>query len=238
MIKAIIIEDEILAREKLRFFLEDFPNIQVVEECGDAITALEALQKHTPDLLFLDIQLPGISGIELLRSIRKHSPNVIFTTAFENYAIEAFDFKTVGYLLKPFDRQRFRAAILKALEKLEESVVNPAIKNKIAVRKEGEKGKYIMLNTPEINHIQSNGNSVLIYTDAELFIMNSTLENLENILGSELFERVHRTVIVNKEKIVEIENLSNNEYQLKLKNGKKIWTGRKYASVVQSLLKI
>lgn len=237
MIKAIIIEDEILAREKLRFFLEDFPNIQVVEECGDAVTALEALQKHTPDLLFLDIQLPGVSGIELLRSIRKHSPSVIFTTAFENYAIEAFDFKTVGYLLKPFDRQRFRTTIIKALEKLEESTVTSSLKNKIAVRKEGEKSKYIMLNTPEINHIQSNGNSVLIYTDTEYFVMNSTLENLEKTLGNELFERVHRTVIVNKEKIVEIENLSNNEYQLKLKNGKKIWTGRKYAAIVQSLLK-
>lgn len=237
MIKAIIIEDEILAREKLRFFLEDFPNIQVVEECGDAVTALEALQKHSPDLLFLDILLPGVSGIELLRSIRKHLPSIIFTTAFENYAIEAFDFKTVGYLLKPFDRQRFRTTIIKALEKLEESTVTSSLKNKIAVRKEGEKSKYIMLNTPEINHIQSNGNSVLIYTDTEFFVMNSTLENLEKTLGNELFERVHRTVIVNKEKIVEIENLSNNEYQLKLKNGKKIWTGRKYAAIVQSLLK-
>ncbi len=237
MIKALIVEDEVLAREKLRFFLEDFPNIKVVEECGDAITALEAMQKHTPDLLFLDIQLPGVSGIELLRSISKHSPSVIFTTAFENYAIEAFDFKTVGYLLKPFDRQRFRTTMIKALEKLEESTATSTLKNKIAVRKEGERSKYIMLNTPEINHIQSNGNSVLIYTDTEHFIMNSTLENLEKTLGNELFERVHRTVIVNKEKIVEIENLSNNEYQLKLKNGKKIWTGRKYAAIVQSLLK-
>ncbi|MBK7264919.1 MAG: response regulator transcription factor [Ignavibacteriales bacterium] len=238
MIKAIIVEDEELAREKLRFFLEDFPNVQLIAECGDAISALEALQKFTPDLLFLDIQLPGVSGIELLRSIRKQSPSVIFTTAFENYAIEAFDFKTIGYLLKPFDRQRFRTTMIKALEKLEESAATPTLKNKIAVRKEGEKSKYIMLNTPEINHIQSNGNSVLIYTDTEFFVMNSTLENLEKTLGTELFQRVHRTVIVNKAKIIEIENLSNNEYQLKLKNGKKIWTGRKYASVVQSLLKI
>jgi DNA-binding LytR/AlgR family response regulator len=128
--------------------------------------------------------------------------------------------------------------MIKALEKLEESAATPTLKNKIAVRKEGEKSKYIMLNTPEINHIQSNGNSVLIYTDTEFFVMNSTLENLEKTLGTELFQRVHRTVIVNKAKIIEIENLSNNEYQLKLKNGKKIWTGRKYASVVQSLLKI
>ncbi len=238
MIKAIIVEDEELAREKLRFFLEDFPNVQLIAECGDAISALEALQKHSPDLLFLDIQLPGVSGIELLRSIRKQSPSVIFTTAFENYAIEAFDFKTIGYLLKPFDRQRFRTTMIKAFEKLEESAATPTLKNKIAVRKEGEKSKYIMLNTPEINHIQSNGNSVLIYTDTEFFVMNSTLENLEKTLGTELFQRVHRTVIVNKAKIIEIENLSNNEYQLKLKNGKKIWTGRKYASVVQSLLKI
>lgn len=237
MIKAIIVEDEILAREKLRFFLEDFPNIQVVEECGDAVSALEALQKHTPDLLFLDIQLPGVSGIELLRSIRKRSPSVIFTTAFENYAIEAFDFKTVGYLLKPFDRGRFRTTMIKALEKLEESADTSTVKNKIAIRKEGERSKYIMLNTPEINHIQSNGNSVLIYTDTDFFVMNSTLENLEKQLGNELFQRVHRTVIVNKEKIIEIENLSNNEYQLKLKNGKKIWTGRKYAAIVHALLK-
>jgi len=238
MIKAIIVEDEVLAREKLRFFLDDFPNIKVVAECGDALTALEALQQHKPALLFLDIQLPGVSGIDLLRSIREHSPGVIFTTAFENYAIEAFDFKTLGYLLKPFDRQRFTSTMIKALEKLQTPVVSPALKNKIAVRKEGEKGKYILLDTPGINHIQSNGNSVLIYTDTDYFVMNTTLENLQKTLGNDLFERVHRTVIVNKEKIVEIENLSNNEYQLKLKNGKKIWTGRKYANIVQSLLKI
>lgn len=238
MIRAIIVEDEVLAREKLRFFLEDFPNVEVVAECGDAVTALESIKKHSPDLIFLDIQLPGISGMELIRSISKNPPGVIFTTAFDNYAIEAFDFRTLGYLLKPFDRQRFRATMLKALEKLEEPSSYPAPTNKIPVKKEGDKGKFVLLDTSEINNIQSNGNKILIHTDTSLFTMQSTLESIEKLLGSRQFLRVHRTTIVNREKIVEIENLSNNEYQLKLKNGKKIWTGRKYAGVIHELLKI
>lgn len=238
MIRAIIIEDEALAREKLRFFLEDFPIISVVAVCGDAITALKAIKSYTPDLIFLDIQLPGVSGMDILRAISKNSPGVIFTTAYDNYAIEAFDFRTLGYLLKPFDRERFRTTILKAIEKLEDSTHSGSKRSKIAVKKEGEKGKFVMLDVSEINHIQSNGNSILIYTDTDTFNMPTTMESIEKILGNDCFQRVHRTIIVNKEKIVEIENLSNNEYELKLKNGKKIWTGRKYASVVQSLLKI
>ncbi|MCA0388141.1 MAG: LytTR family DNA-binding domain-containing protein [Bacteroidetes bacterium] len=238
MIKAIIVEDEVLAREKLRFFLEDFPNISVVDECGDAVSALEAIKKHKPDLIFLDIQLPGISGMELIRSITKNSPGVIFTTAFDNYAIEAFDFRTLGYLLKPFDRQRFRTTMLKALEKLGGTPSSPSPAGKIPVKKEGDKGKFILLDTNEINNIQSNGNTILIHTDTSLFTMQSTLDSMEKLLGDKQFMRVHRTAIVNREKIVEIENLSNNEYQLKLKNGKKIWTGRKYAAAIQTLLKI
>ncbi len=238
MIKAIIVEDEVLARENLRFFLEDFPNISVVDECGDAVSALEAINKHNPDLIFLDIQLPGISGMELIRSITKNSPGVIFTTAFDNYAIEAFDFRTLGYLLKPFDRQRFRTTMLKALEKLGGTPSAPAPAGKIPVKKEGDKGKFVLLDTNEINNIQSNGNTILIHTDNSLFTMQSTLDSMEKLLGDKQFMRVHRTAIVNREKIVEIENLSNNEYQLKLKNGKKIWTGRKYAAAIQTLLKI
>lgn len=238
MIKAIIVEDEVLAREKLRFFLEDFPNVEVVAECADAMTALESIKKHSPDLIFLDIQLPGISGMELIRSIFKNPPGVIFTTAFDNYAIEAFDFRTLGYLLKPFDRQRFRATMLKALEQLGGSNGEVEERKKIPVKKEGDKGKFVLLDSDEINNVQSNGNTILIHTDTSLFTMQSTLESIEKLLGSTQFLRVHRTTIVNREKIVEIENLSNNEYQLKLKNGKKIWTGRKYAAAIQSLLKI
>lgn len=238
MIKAIIVEDEVLAREKLRFFLEDFPNVEVVAECADAMTALESIKKHSPDLIFLDIQLPGISGMELIRSIFKNPPGVIFTTAFDNYAIEAFDFRTLGYLLKPFDRQRFRATMLKALEQLGGSNGEVEERKKIPVKKSGETGKFLMLDTNDICLIQSNGNSILIGTDSEFYTMQSSLTAIEQHLGNSLFIRVHRTMIVNKDKIVEIENLSNNEYQLKLKNGKKIWTGRKYAAVIQELLKI
>lgn len=231
MISAVIIEDEPLAAEKLAFLLKDFPGIRIDGQFAEAGTALAWLTTHTPDLIFLDIQLPGLSGMELARALPDPSPAIIFTTAFDSYAIDAFDVNAVGYLLKPFDRNRLIAVVLKALKKIRPTA-SPADRDVYPVK---SGGKIRLIPLKELLWIQSDHNDVKIGTTGDILSQRSTLTAMEEALPATDYVRVHKSFIIRKDALKEIEPLPNGEFILTLTSGKKIPTGRTYRSALTGL---
>ncbi|NUQ81826.1 MAG: response regulator transcription factor [Bacteroidetes bacterium] len=231
MISAVIIEDEPLAAEKLAFLLKDFPGIRIDGQFAEAGTALTWLTTHTPDLIFLDIQLPGLSGMELARALPDPSPAIIFTTAFDSYAIDAFDVNAVGYLLKPFDRNRLIAVVLKALKKIRPTA-SPADRDVYPVK---SGGKIRLIPLKELLWIQSDHNDVKIGTTGDILSQRSTLTAMEEALPATEYVRVHKSFIIRKDALKEIEPLPNGEFILTLSTGKKIPTGRTYRSALTGL---
>ncbi len=231
MSKAIIIDDEPLSREIIKAYLKAYPEIEVVQECGDGFEGVKAIQQHQPDLLFLDIQMPKINGFEMLELIEQ-PPAVIFTTAFDEYAIKAFESRAVDYLLKPFSKERFEKAIQKWLQQrnqtgtkastqtlLTEEVRQPEERNRIVV-KEGSNIRIIPVH--EIHYIEAYDDYVKIFTQKEMFLKKKTMSFYENSLDSAQFVRVHRSYIIHLQQLTKIEPLEKETYLALLRSGVKV----------------
>ena len=207
--KAIIIDDEPLARMMVKEYLQSYPHITVAEECNDGFEGIKAIQQHQPDLIFLDIQMPKINGFEMLELI-DNPPQVIFTTAFEEYAIKAFDAHAADYLLKPFSKERFD----KAMQKLQQQRVNavPAIvetamqstvpNNRIVVK---DNGKIKIIPLAQVQWLEAADDYVKIITAEGSFLKKKTMQHFENSLSPQEFIRVHRSYIVNAALITRID---------------------------------
>ena len=205
MIKALIIDDEPLARNIIKEYLLTFPQIEVVEECGNGFEGLKAINQHQPQLVFLDIQMPKITGFELLELLDE-LPAIIFTTAFDEFALKAFEANAVDYLLKPFNENRFKKAIDKFLSSNKKEQTKPVqniveavsatnqTQNERIVIKLGNKIKVISIY--DITHIIADDDYVKIYTAEGEFLKNQTLAFFEKNLNPDLFVRVHRSNIV------------------------------------------
>ncbi len=211
--KAIIIDDEHLARSIVKEYLESHQDITLVEECTDGFEGIKAIQKHAPDLVFLDIQMPKINGLEMLELIES-PPSVIFTTAFEEYAIRAFEAHAIDYLLKPFSKERFDKALdkwrmqnkqvqLKATENLlSHNNSLPSQQNRVVVK---ENGKIRIIPTSSIQYLESADDYVKIHTAEGVFLKNKTMGFFEEVLAPQNFIRVHRSYIINTSLITRIE---------------------------------
>jgi two-component system LytT family response regulator len=211
--KAVIIDDEILARSMVKEYLASYPGIEVVQECGDGFEGIKAIQQHQPDLVFLDIQMPKINGFEMLELIEQ-PPAVIFTTAFEEYAIKAFESHAVDYLLKPFSKERFDKAIQKwqqtgvqerriETEKLlNTSGINPTQQTRIVVK---DNGKIKIIPTANIQYLEAADDYVKIHTPDGVFLKNKTMGYIEETLDGQNFIRIHRSYIVNVQLITRID---------------------------------
>jgi len=235
-IKAIIVDDEQLARDIVKEYLEDHPEVDVVSECKDAHEALEAVEKHQPDLLFLDIQMPEINGFELLEMLDNH-PKIIFSTAYDQYAIKAFEVNAVDYLLKPYDTERFNLALERAAEsihshhqpnesikKLLQSIqASSHYQERILVK---HAGRIVIISCREINLISAMDDYAEISTARDSYLIQQSLNHLEQRLNPEQFVRVHRSYIVNLDAIKDIVNWSTGRYKLYLKDGKEIFLSR------------
>jgi two-component system LytT family response regulator len=228
MKKALIIDDEPLARSIILEYLLEYPNILVVEECSNGFEGLKAIKEHQPDLIFLDIQMPKITGFEMLELLDQQ-PNIIFTTAFEEFAIKAFEANAVDYLLKPFDQDRFRKAISKLSihqsnnstikATLEEAAHSP-MQNERVVVKTGNKIKIIPVY--DIHYIEAADDYVNIHTSEGEFLKNKTMAFFEKTLADKEFVRVHRSYIVKLDQITKIEPYEKDTHIILLKSGKKI----------------
>lgn len=231
MIKALIIDDEPLARNIITEYLLSYPQIKVVEECENGFDGLKAINQHQPNLVFLDVQMPKITGFELLELIDE-MPSIIFTTAFDEFALKAFEANAVDYLLKPFSEERFKKSMDKflsankevepsPLQKIVETVsVQSQTQNERIVIKLGNKIKVISIY--DISHLTADDDYVKIYTAEGEFLKNHTLSFFEKNLNPNLFVRVHRSHIVKIDQITKIEAYEKDGHLLILKTGQKI----------------
>jgi two-component system LytT family response regulator len=221
-------DDEPLATELVSEYLADFPQFEIQKVCHDGFEALKAIQEHKPDLIFLDIQMPKLTGFEMLELL-DNPPAVIFTTAFDAYALKAFDAHAVDYLLKPFSKARFAKSLEKFLQMgnnpesinafKNEGVLNPESANRVVLKVKNEI-KIIPVN--EIKYLEANDDYVNIYTKEGKFLKNKTLSFYEKSLDPSLFVRVHRSYLVNISEITKIEPYEKEGYMLKLKGGESI----------------
>lgn len=229
--KVLLIDDEPLARSVVAEYLQSWPQLQILQECSDGFEGVKAIAQHEPDLIFLDIQMPKINGFEMLELIEQ-PPSVIFTTAFDEYAIKAFEEHAVDYLLKPFTKARFDKAVQKWLdlrqssepklktEKLIESIQSDSPKNERVVVKTGTKIKIIPVN--DIIYLAADDDYVKIFTAEGSFLKNKTMAHFEKLLGEQNFVRVHRSYIVKIDEITRIDPYEKDSHLAILKSGEKI----------------
>ncbi|MGE0590398.1 MAG: LytR/AlgR family response regulator transcription factor [Cyclobacteriaceae bacterium] len=222
--KVIIIDDEPLARSIVKEFLGAYPDLQVVQECGDGFEGLKAITHHQPDLVFLDIQMPKITGFEMLELIY-NPPDVIFTTAFDEYAMQAFDAHAVDYLLKPFGKDRFDKAIQKWKSQADKSAVRPLMEDSVkqpeehnrVVVKSGDAIKIIP--TSEIHYIEAYDDYVKIYTKDGFHLKKKTMNFFEKALDASQFVRVHRSYIIALSQLTKIEMKEKDTHLAKMQSG-------------------
>jgi two-component system, LytTR family, response regulator len=232
LIRALIIDDEDLARDLVRSYLTHYPEIEITGECRNGFEGAKAINELKPDLVFLDIQMPKVTGFELLEII-DHQPQIVFTTAFNQYAIEAFERNAVDYLLKPFSKERFDDAITKAKNRLASSELpikevsglvqynqqSGEIMERIVVR---NGNKINVITCDKILYIEAQDDYVMLHTTDGKFLKQSTMKFFEQKLDHKMFVRVHRSFIIQVEKIDRIELYGRETYLVFLKNGMKL----------------
>jgi len=229
--KAIIIDDEPLARSIVKEYLTAYPQIEVIRECNDGFEGIKAIQQLEPDLVFLDIQMPKINGFEMLEVIEE-PPAVIFTTAYDEYAIKAFESHAVDYLLKPFSRERFDKAIQKWLDQrssgnsktntqelLETVAQSPAQHHRVVVK---IAGKIKIIPVEEINFLEAADDYVKIHTKEGSFLKNKTMAYFDQVLDAQIFVRTHRSYILNVQQITRIDPYEKDNHIAILKSGAKV----------------
>lgn len=244
MSKIIIIDDEPLARSVVREYLQQHPQLEIIQECGDGFEGVKAIQQHQPDLIFLDIQMPKITGFEMLELLDQ-PPAVIFTTAFDEFAIRAFESHAVDYLLKPFNQERFDKAIAKWSEQkattpeknpmdiLESAALSPSQKQRIVVRN-GSKIKIISIH--DVWYLEAADDYVKIHTQEGYFLKNKTMSHFEQSLDPALFVRSHRSYIVNVQQITRIDPYEKDNHVAVLRSGSKVPVSRSgYAKLKEVL---
>lgn len=247
-IKTLIVDDEPLARKRIKQLLANEPDIEVIGECGDGKSALAALRDLQPDLVFLDVEMPGATGVEVLeKSEPDASPAVIFVTAYDEYTIKAFDFHAVDYLLKPYSEDRFREAVRRA--KLQIGQKNKRVlterfadlfdylklnRNHLERLIVGANNRLVALAVDEIDWIEAYGNYLKIHYKGKSFLLRETLNDLSAKLDSRKFVRIHRSTLVNLNRIKEFQPMFGGQYTVVLRDGTELTLSRSYREKVMS----
>ncbi len=250
-IRVLIVDDEPLARKRIRRLLQADPEIDVAGECSDGKEALAAIARQSPDLVYLDVQMPGAGGFEVVDALPKDSaaPVIIFVTAYDQYAVRAFEVHAQDYLLKPFDRERFRSSLFQAkqqvarrqpgetslrLAELLETMRSPRKYLRRLVVKNA--GRILFLKTDEIDWIEAADNYVKLHTNGEVHLLRETMHSLEGQLDPERFLRIHRSSIVNVDRIHQLQPWFRGDYLVLLRDGTKLTLSRGYRDRVQNLV--
>jgi two-component system, LytTR family, response regulator len=248
MIHAVLADDEVLARKKLRQFLSDEPEVDVVGEGSTARETIDLVHSTKPQLLFLDIQMPGMDGFdiaaELCSSKSTPMPHIIFTTAHDQYALRAFEIHAVDYLLKPFTRERLSSAVERARKQVlllsQQHAANGVFGqngSRYATRIVFKsRGRIVFLPVSDIRWICAEENYVRIRTQAETHLLRETMARLQERLDPEMFLRVHRSSIVNLHHVKEVRTEADGEYAVVLVNGEKLTMSRSYRSRINGWL--
>lgn len=243
MYKVIIIDDEPLARQLIRAFLKPYEQLQVVAECNDGFEGFKAIQELEPDLIFLDVQMPRLNGMEMLELIERQ-PAVIFTTAFDEYAMKAFEMNAADYLLKPITRERFDKAVQKWLgiaalqkpahhEQLFNTPIVEGYQNRIVVK---DNGMIRIIPEQDILYVEASDDYIKIVTPGGTFLKKSTLSHLEQTLDPQKFVRVHRSYLLPVSQLARIEPYEKDGHIALLQSGAKIAVSKSGMAKLKSLL--
>jgi two-component system LytT family response regulator len=247
--RALIVDDESLARKRVRRLLADEPDVSVVGECGTGRDAIKAVQEMSPDLLFLDIQMPEIDGFDVLRSIASEKmPLIIFTTAYDQHALRAFEVHALDYLLKPFKQERFKLAVERAkglmagnglratdlglaalIEKLR------ADQNYLTRFMVKSSDRVVLVEAAAVDWIESAANYALLHVGDKTHIVRETMQTLEARLSPKIFQRVSRSVIVNLGRVKELQPMGKGQYVIILASGKRLAMSRGIRDLQQAL---
>lgn len=241
-IRALIVDDEPLARERIRDLLERDPEVVVAAECRDGLEAIAAIREHSPDLVFLDVQMPEKSGFDVIAEVGvDRLPVIVFVTAHDDYALRAFEVAALDYLLKPFDADRFAKTLDRAkaqirsrlpdefqqrvLSMMEDLRAAPRGLERLIVKTGGQ---LVFLKTEEVDWIQAEGNYVRLHVGTASHLVRETIQGLEASLDPGRFMRIHRSTIVNLDRVREIQPLVHGEYRVVLTDGTKLTLSRGY----------
>lgn len=249
-IRAAIVDDEPLARRRIRHLLADAPDVEVVAECANGKDAIESLEEAPPDLLFLDIQMPEVDGFDVLQAIGVgRVPAVIFVTAYDQFALRAFEAHALDYLLKPFDDERFEAAVQRARERIRQQQ-GGELEGRLQALLQNVRGDHgylrrlvvpsgrrsIFVRTEHIDWIEAERNYVRLHVGGKSYLLRENLTHIASALDPDLFCRIHRSTIVNVDRIQSVEALFHGEYQVVLHDGTKLTSGRSYRRGLHALM--
>ncbi len=245
-IKALIVDDEPLARKRIKQLLNDEAVIEIVGECTDGLQAVNAIRDRQPDLVFLDVEMPGASGIQVLEKLGSGVlPAVIFVTAYDEFTVKAFDFHAVDYLLKPYAEDRFREAVARARKQINQknrenftlrfADLLDSLKlerNYLQRLLVDSNNRLIALSVDEIDWIETYGNYVKIHRGGKSFLLRETLGNLAGKLDPQKFARIHRSAIVNLDRVKEFQPMFGGQYAVILRDGTELTLSRNYRQEV------
>ena len=249
-IRVLLVDDEALAREMIREMLENDRDAEIIGECINGEEAVKMIKEMAPDLLFLDVQMPEASGFKVLETLKNsHMPHVIFVTAYDQYAVRAFEVHALDYLLKPFDRERFEAAWQRAKEQilkeksgrlderiltlLEELKAESKYLERLVIK---AGGRVFFLEASEIDWIEAEGNYVSVHSGKKSHLLRETISSLEAQLDPKKFRRIHRSSIVQIDKIKELQPWFHGEYRIVLHTGAQLMLSRNYRENLQEAL--
>lgn len=242
MHKVILIDDEPLARQLVTALLKNHPEFEVVAECADGFEGFKAIQEHVPELIFLDVQMPKVNGFEMLELLES-PPSVIFTTAFDEYALKAFEAHAIDYLLKPITKERFDKAIQKwtaqaakekpQLQELVQEKVYEGYQHRIVVK---DNGLIRIIPAQDIQYIEASDDYIKIFTKDGYFLKKATLSSVESILDPDQFVRVHRSYIIPVSQLVRIEPYEKESHIALLQCGAKVSVSKSGMTRLKTLL--
>jgi two-component system, LytTR family, response regulator len=249
-IRTLVVDDEMLARERVLSLLQQETDVEVVGQCSDGGEAVAAIEEQTPDLVFLDVQMPGCDGFEVLKHVSPdRMPTVIFVTAYDEYALRAFEVHALDYLLKPFGKDRFQQTLRHAREALEGRRAGDLGRRLLAmvhdIKPEPQRverlvvksgGRVFFLRTDEIDWIEAAGNYVRLHLGQESHLFRETMNRMESRLDARRFARIHRSRIVNTERIKELQPWFNGDHVVILRDGTRLTLSRGYKEKLQQRL--
>ena len=267
-IKTLVVDDEPLGRERITRLLQEEPDVELVGECGDGRAAIEAIRTRLPHLVFLDVQMPERDGFEVMAELHSERlPFVIFVTAYDGYALKAFEVRALDYLLKPFDRGRFRMALERARQEMALVEAEGLAKKVLALASDHAAvpdhaadrappaaplpagaaapperlivktgGRVFFLKTRDIDWVEAAGNYLRVHVGSDTHMIRQTMSGIEEQLDPKLFFRIHRSQIVNIDRIKELQPLFNGEYEVLLRTGARLTLSRTYRDKLQERL--
>ena len=246
-LRALIVDDEAIARRRVRRLLRGIEGVEIAAECGDGRSALATIASTAPDLMLLDVQMPGLDGFDVVAQLPvEATPAVIFVTAFDRYALRAFDVHAVDYLLKPIAPVRFRVAIDRARDRLARGDRQPGLHTlmqhiqerrryltRLSVR---ERGRVVIVDVDSIDWIGAADNYVLVHAAGREYLLREALATLERQLDPERFVRIHRSTIASLDRIAELQPSSHGDFEVRLRNGTRLTLSRSWREHVERAL--